>query len=140
MISSDLNFVFSLSIANRRLLSTVSMDNNLKRGPKPPRGNRGSVAMARRAQRLAGIKGIAFAQAQVAKAHAELDKRTSKVVMLETTVVRQSETLRAAAAKFREVRAQVSTARPLSALSRTHPRPRCAAPHTRLAQMLPPPL
>ena len=34
------------------------MDNNLKRGPKPPRGRRGSVAMARRAQRLAGIKGI----------------------------------------------------------------------------------
>ena len=29
--------------------------------------------MARRAQRLAGIKGIAFAQAQVAKAHTELD-------------------------------------------------------------------
>ena len=44
---------------------------------------------------------------------------------------RSSKTLRAAAAKFREVRAQVSTARPLSALSRTHPpRPRCAAPPT----------
>ena len=99
------------------------MDKPKPPGPKPPRGRRGSVAMARRAQRLAGIKGIAFAQAQVAKAHAELDKRTSKVVMLETTVVRQSETLRAAAAKFREVRAQVSTARPLSALARTHQRP-----------------
>ena len=36
---------------------------------------------------------------------------------------RSSKTLRAAAAKFREVRAQVSTARPLSALARTHQRP-----------------
>merc|ERR1712086_217401 len=111
------------------------MDNNLKRGPKAPRGRRSKGAMAQRALRLAGIKGIAFAQAQIAKAHTELDKRTSKVVTLEATVVRQAVTVRAAAGKLREVRAQVSTARPLSALSRTlPPTPRCAALHTRHAQ------
>ena len=104
------------------------MDNNLKPGPKAPRGRRSGDAMAKRALRLAGIRHTAFAQAQVAKAHTELDKRTSKVVTLEAKVVRQAETVRAAAAKLREVRAQVSTARPLSALSRTHPpTPRCAA-------------
>ena len=110
------------------------MDNKPKPGPKAPRGRRSGGAIARRAQRLAGIRHTAFAQAQVAKAHTELDKRTSKIVTLEATVVRQAETVRAAAAKLREVRAQVSTARPLSALSRTHPpTPRCAALHTRLA-------
>ena len=110
------------------------MDKPKPPGPKPPRGRRGSVAMARRAQRLAGIKGIAFAQAQVAKAHTELDKRTSKVDALEAQVVRQAVKVRATAAKLHEVRAQVSTARPLSALSRTHPpTPSCAVKHTRLA-------
>ena len=49
---------------------------------------------------------------------------------------RSSKTLRAAAAKFRE---EVSTARPLSALSRTHPPTNaqaCLAAHTRLAHHL----
>ena len=92
-----------------------------KRGPKPPRGRRSKGKEAERALRLAGMKGTAFAQAKISKAHAELDKRTSKVVTLEATVVRQAVTVRAAAGKLREVRAQVSTARPLSALSRTHP-------------------
>ena len=108
-----------------------SMD---KRGPKPPRGRRSKGKEAERALRLAGMKGTAFAQAKISKAHAELDKRTSKVDTLEATVVRQAVTVRAAAGKLREVRAQVSTARPLSALSRTHPpTPSCAVKHTRLA-------
>ena len=79
------------------------------------------------------------ALAQVAKAQTELDERKAKVVTLEAKVVRQSKTLRAAAAKFHEVRAQVITARPLSALSRTHPPTNaqvCLAAHTRLAHHL----
>ena len=110
------------------------MDNNLKRGPKPPRGRRSKGKEAERALRFAGMKGTAFAQAKISKAHAELDKRTSKVDALEATVVRQAVKVRAVAGKLREVRAQVSTARPLSALSRTHPpTPSCAVKHTRLA-------
>ena len=90
-----------------------------KPGPKGPRGKRSIAAIARRAQRPAGIRHTALAQ--VAKAQTELDERKAKVVTLEAMVVRQSKTFRAEAAKFHEVRAQVITARPLSALSRTHP-------------------
>ena len=108
-----------------------SMD---KRGPKPPRGRRSPAKEAERALRFAGMKGTAFAQAKISKAHAELDKRTSKVDALAAQVVREAVKVRAAADKLREVRAQVSTARPLSALSRTHPpTPSCAVKHTRLA-------
>ena len=49
--------------------------------------------------------------AQIAKARTELDERKAKVVTLEALVVRQSKALRAETVKFREVRAEVITAR-----------------------------
>ena len=95
------------------------MDNKPKPGTKGPGRKRSIDAIARRAQRPAGQAHRVGSGCY--KAQTELDKRKAKVVTLEAKVVRQSKTLRAEAAKFHEVRAQVITARPLSALSRTHP-------------------
>ena len=85
------------------------MDNKPKPGTKGPRGKRSKDAIARRAQRPAGIRYTALAQ--MAKAQTELDEREAKVVTLQAMVVRQSKAFRAEAVKFREVWAQVITSR-----------------------------
>ena len=85
------------------------MDKKPNPGPKGPRGVRSKEARAKRAQRPAYIRHCA--SAQIAKAHAELDKRKAQVDTLEGRIVRQSKAFRAEAAKFREAQAQVIIAR-----------------------------